>query len=148
MRKPVTINRQSGRLLELPILAAVLGILGVWIGSAYHPSGYIIAVIPIVVWAGMVIMERGIQASEANRVRQTMGVHLSTVSTQNFDPQLVLKGNLKWSKAWAAFDFTRGEVAVMFEDDVIRQPISQLRNKGPSDNAPLNRILSDGLRAS
>jgi len=37
--------------INLPALGAVLVVLGFWIGGKFHPLGFILAAIPIGVWA-------------------------------------------------------------------------------------------------
>lgn len=37
----------------LPVLGAVLVVLGFWIGGKVHPAGFILAAIPIGAWAAL-----------------------------------------------------------------------------------------------
>ena len=37
----------------LPIAGAVLVVTGFWIGGKHHPAGFILAVIPILLWVGL-----------------------------------------------------------------------------------------------
>jgi len=37
----------------LPLSGAVLVVLGFWIGGRHHPAGFVLAAIPIAIWAGL-----------------------------------------------------------------------------------------------
>jgi len=37
----------------LPVAGAVLVVLGFWIGGKHHPAGFVLAAIPIGIWAGL-----------------------------------------------------------------------------------------------
>jgi len=37
----------------LAVSGAVLVVLGFWIGGKHHPAGFVLAVVPIAIWAGL-----------------------------------------------------------------------------------------------
>lgn len=126
---------QAGRLLELPILGAVLVVLGAWLGGKYHPAGFILSLIPILIWAGLSAARLALRVGRAWRLRGAIRAQLRGLLAQGFDAQLLLKGDLGWGDAWAAFDFARGEIAVLRESGMTRHALGQLKEVFVGDGA-------------
>lgn len=47
------VNKPGMRPRRLPVVGAVLVVLGFWIGGRHHPAGFVLAAIPIAIWAGL-----------------------------------------------------------------------------------------------
>jgi hypothetical protein len=92
-------ERQRGRLLELPILGAVLVVVGVWL-TRYHWSGILLAALPIVVWLWLLSagMTTGLRRRRAIRAR------LAALQAEGFVATLLCKGDLSRGEHWAASD--------------------------------------------
>ncbi len=117
---------QRGRLLELPILGALLVIAGFWIGGKYHPLGFTLAAIPILLWAGLNIAHAMQRFGLAGRRRKIVMNALDGLRGSGFDAQLLLKGDLGNGDTWVAFDFTRQEAAVLTDEGKALHPLSSL----------------------
>jgi hypothetical protein len=110
-------RRQSGRLLELPILGAILVVVGVWLGK-YHPAGFALAALPIVLWLGILVA--GFVSRVRTRLRRGRAVRarLAALQAEGFAAQLVCEGDLARGEAWAAFDPAANAVKLVSEEGV------------------------------
>jgi hypothetical protein len=117
------LRRQSGRLLELPILGAILVVVGAWL-SKYHPAFWLIAAAPILVWFGINVA--GFVWRIRTRLRRGRAVraHLAALQAAGFNAQLVCKGDLARGEAWAAVDGSA--VKIVTEEGVRSFELSRL----------------------
>lgn len=126
---------QLGRLLELPILGALLVVAGFWIGGKFHPLGFLLAAIPILLWAGLNVAALAQRLREARRRRAIVATALDELQGKGFDTQLLIKGDLGRGDAWVAFDFTRSEAAVLTDTGTVSRALSTLSTVRIGDGA-------------
>ena len=109
-------ERQRGRLLELPILGAMLVVVGVWL-TKYHWSGILVAALPIVLWLGLLSTAFIVGMTTAIRRRRAIRAHLAALQAEGFVATLLCKGDLSRGEHWAAFD---GAQAKIVSADAVR----------------------------
>ena len=109
-------ERQRGRLLELPILGAILVVAGVWL-TKYHWSGILVAALPIVLWLGLLSAAFVAGVATAIRRRRAIRAHLAALQAEGFVATLLCKGDLSRGEHWAAFD---GAQARIVSADAVR----------------------------
>jgi hypothetical protein len=131
------LRAQRGRLLELPILGALLVVAGFWIGGKYHPLGFILASIPILLWAGLNVAHALQRFRLAGRRRKIVLKALDGLREGGFDAQLLLKGDLGNGDTWVAFDFTREEAAVLTDAGKALHPLSSVSTIRVAEGARL-----------
>lgn len=102
-------ERQRGRLLELPVLGAVLVVTGVWL-TRYHWSGILVAALPIVLWLGLLSAGFFAGMTTALRRRRAIRAHLAALQAEGFVAQLLCKGDLSRGEHWAAFDGAQAKI--------------------------------------
>jgi hypothetical protein len=106
---------QLGRLYELPLLGAILVVVGAWLAK-YHPAGWLLAAAPILVWLGIIVA--GFVWRVRTRLRRGRAVRarLAALQAEGFSAQLVCKGDLARGEAWAAFDPAADAVKLVGEE--------------------------------
>src|SRR5262249_32592556 len=135
---------QGGRLLELPILAALVMMAGLWLGG-YHPAGYLLAALPILLFL-LFFVAHSIQRARIPRRRRVMRERLPALQAEGFNAQLVCEGDLACRDAWAAFDAAKGEAKVIAADGVRSYALAALASirveNAPIGPEPLHYLLS------
>jgi len=118
-------REQAGRLYELPLLGAILVVVGVGLGK-YHPAGFALAAVPIVVWLGIIVTGFVWRIRTRFRRGRVIRAGLAALRAEGFDAQLVCKGDLARGEAWAAVDPARDSVVILSEESVRRLELSRL----------------------
>jgi hypothetical protein len=98
-------------------------IAGLWLGG-YHPAGYLLTALPVVLWLGLVVAGFVWRVRTRLRRGRVVRERLAALQAEGFSPRLVCKGDLARGEAWAAFD--PAVVKILSEEGVRSFELSRL----------------------
>jgi hypothetical protein len=111
-------------------------VAGLWLGS-YHPAGYALVALPVVLWLGVLAVAFVVSVLVRTRRGRAVRARLASLQAGGFTPALVCKGDLARGETWAAFDPARDEVKVLSAEEVRSFELSRLSSAEIDAATPL-----------